>query len=91
MSVCRAFLLALGPKRASLAPGTTPPPPLRHPPNPLHLSPLRLLTQLATAKAGLVLVNINPAYRPLELSYSLKKVGAHLFPVGPQLLQGATI
>lgn len=41
----------------------------------------RILTQLATAKAGLVLVNINPAYRPMELQYCLKKVRAILCPV----------
>ena len=34
-----------------------------------------VLTQLATAKAGLVLVNINPAYRRSELLYALNKVG----------------
>jgi len=34
-----------------------------------------LLTQFATAKAGLVLVNINPAYRLSELEYALNKVG----------------
>jgi len=33
------------------------------------------LTQFAAAKAGLVLVNINPAYRPNELKYALNKVG----------------
>jgi len=33
------------------------------------------LTQFATAKAGLVLVNINPAYRTAELEYALTKVG----------------
>ncbi|MGB0631439.1 MAG: AMP-binding protein [Alphaproteobacteria bacterium] len=33
------------------------------------------ITQFATAKAGLVLVNINPAYRLAELEYALKKVG----------------
>jgi fatty-acyl-CoA synthase len=32
-----------------------------------------LLLQLATARIGAVLVNINPAYRPRELAYSLKK------------------
>ena len=31
-------------------------------------------TQFATAKAGLVLVNINPAYRLAELEYALNKV-----------------
>ena len=34
-----------------------------------------LVTQLATAKAGLILVNINPAYRLAELEYALNKVG----------------
>jgi len=34
-----------------------------------------LLVQLATAKVGLVLVNINPAYRVSELDYALNKVG----------------
>ena len=33
------------------------------------------LTQFATAKAGLILVNINPAYRLAELDYALNKVG----------------
>lgn len=33
------------------------------------------LTQFATAKLGLVLVNINPAYRRAELEYALAKVG----------------
>jgi fatty-acyl-CoA synthase len=34
-----------------------------------------VITQLATAKAGLILVNINPAYRIAELDYCLNKVG----------------
>ena len=34
-----------------------------------------LLTQFATARAGLILVNINPAYRLAELEYALNKVG----------------
>ncbi len=34
-----------------------------------------LITQFATAKAGLILVNINPAYRKAELTYTLNKVG----------------
>jgi fatty-acyl-CoA synthase len=33
------------------------------------------LTQFATAKAGLIQVNINPAYRLAELEYTLNKVG----------------
>ncbi len=36
------------------------------------------LTQFATAKAGLIQVNINPAYRPFELEYTLNKVGVKL-------------
>ncbi|MEZ5742008.1 MAG: AMP-binding protein [Burkholderiaceae bacterium] len=41
-------------------------------------SPNRLewvLTQFATARVGLILVNINPAYRLSELEYVLNKVG----------------
>jgi fatty-acyl-CoA synthase len=34
-----------------------------------------VITQFASAKAGLILVNINPAYRASELEYCLKKVG----------------
>ena len=34
-----------------------------------------VLMQLATAQVGLVLVNINPAYRTSELEYALNKVG----------------
>jgi len=34
-----------------------------------------VVTQFATARAGLVLVNINPAYRLAELEYALNKVG----------------
>jgi len=33
------------------------------------------LTQFASAKAGLILVNINPAYRLTELEFALNKVG----------------
>ena len=33
-----------------------------------------VITQFATAQAGLILVNINPAYRLAELEYALKKV-----------------
>jgi fatty-acyl-CoA synthase len=33
-----------------------------------------VLMQIATAKAGLILVNINPAYRVAELEYALNKV-----------------
>ncbi len=34
-----------------------------------------IITQFAAAKAGLILVNINPAYRLTELEYALNKVG----------------
>jgi fatty-acyl-CoA synthase len=34
-----------------------------------------VVTQFAAAKAGLILVNINPAYRLSELEYALNKVG----------------
>jgi fatty-acyl-CoA synthase len=34
-----------------------------------------VITQFATAKAGLIMVNINPAYRVVELEYALQKVG----------------
>jgi fatty-acyl-CoA synthase len=37
-----------------------------------------LLMQIATAKAGIVLVNINPAYRVTELEYALNKVGCKM-------------
>src|SRR6202050_659328 len=34
-----------------------------------------VVTQFATAKAGLILVNVNPAYRLAELEYALNKSG----------------
>ncbi|AJC20450.1 AMP-binding protein [Pandoraea pulmonicola] len=34
-----------------------------------------LVTQFATARVGLILVNINPAYRLAELEYAINKVG----------------
>jgi fatty-acyl-CoA synthase len=34
-----------------------------------------IVTQFATARVGLILVNINPAYRQAELEYALNKVG----------------
>ena len=37
-----------------------------------------LLMQLATADVGLILVNINPAYRTSEVEYALNKVGCKL-------------
>lgn len=41
------------------------------------------LTQYATAKAGLVLVNINPAYRLAELEYALNKAGCEALVLSP--------
>ncbi|XP_071847597.1 medium-chain acyl-CoA ligase ACSF2, mitochondrial-like isoform X1 [Apostichopus japonicus] len=34
-----------------------------------------IVTQYATARIGAILVNVNPAYRTLELDYALQKVG----------------
>jgi len=49
-------------------------------------SPNRLewvLTQFATARIGVVLVNINPAYRLSELEYALNKVGCKALVLAP--------
>ena len=43
-----------------------------------------VVTQFATAKAGLILVNINPAYRASELEYALNKVGCRALIVSPR-------
>jgi len=43
-----------------------------------------LITQFATAKAGLILVNINPAYRRAEVSYALNKVGCKALITMPE-------
>lgn len=42
-----------------------------------------VLTQFATAKAGLIMVNINPAYRRAELEYALNKVGCRALILAP--------
>ncbi|MBC2884709.1 AMP-binding protein [Ochrobactrum sp. CM-21-5] len=44
-----------------------------------------VLTQFATAKAGLILVNINPAYRGHELEYALAKVECTALILAPAL------
>jgi len=44
-----------------------------------------VLTQFATAKAGLILVNINPAYRRAEVEYALNKVGCKALIASPAL------
>ena len=43
------------------------------------------LTQFATAKAGLVLVNVNPAYRRAELEYAMNKVECKALILAPAL------
>lgn len=43
-----------------------------------------VLTQFATAQAGLILVNINPAYRTIELQYCLQKVGVRALILAPR-------
>jgi fatty-acyl-CoA synthase len=45
------------------------------------------LTQFATAKAGLVLVSINPAYRRAELEYAINKVGCRALVLSPAFKQ----
>jgi fatty-acyl-CoA synthase len=42
-----------------------------------------VLTQFASAKAGLILVNINPAYRLSELEFVLSKVGCKALVLAP--------
>ena len=42
-----------------------------------------VLTQFATAKAGLILVNVNPAYRIAELEFALNKVGCKALILAP--------
>ena len=43
-----------------------------------------VLMQLATAKVGIVLVNINPAYRVAEVEYALNKVGCKALVLMPE-------
>src|SRR3954465_7685065 len=43
-----------------------------------------VVTQFATAKAGLILVNINPAYRLSEVAYALNKVRCKALIVAEQ-------
>ena len=43
------------------------------------------LMQFASAKAGLILVNINPAYRRAELEYALNKVECKALVLAPAL------
>ena len=43
------------------------------------------LMQFATARAGMILVNINPAYRGSELAYALNKVSCKALVLAPAL------
>jgi len=43
-----------------------------------------VIAQFATAKAGLILVNINPAYRKAELLYTLNKVDCKALILAPE-------
>lgn len=43
-----------------------------------------VVTQFATAKAGLILVTINPAYRLSELEFALNKVGCKALVLAPR-------
>ena len=42
-----------------------------------------VLTQFATARVGLILVNINPAYRAVELEFALRKVDCRALLLAP--------
>jgi fatty-acyl-CoA synthase len=44
-----------------------------------------VIAQFASAKAGLILVNINPAYRLSELEFCLRKVGCRALISAPRL------
>lgn len=44
-----------------------------------------VVTQFASARAGLILVNINPAYRSSELCYALDKTGCSALITAPSL------
>jgi fatty-acyl-CoA synthase len=44
-----------------------------------------VVTQFATAKAGLVLVNINPAYRLAELEFAINQAGCEALIIAPHL------
>jgi fatty-acyl-CoA synthase len=49
------------------------------------------LTQFASAKAGLILVNLNPAYRASELEFSLNKVGCRALVLAERFKNAAFI
>jgi fatty-acyl-CoA synthase len=43
-----------------------------------------VVVQFATARVGAILVTINPAYRPSELGYALRKVGVSVLVMAPR-------
>ena len=43
-----------------------------------------ILTQLAAAEVGAILVNVNPAYRPGELAYALRQSGTRFLVSAPR-------
>src|SRR5207244_8218978 len=43
-----------------------------------------VIVQFATAKAGAILVNINPSYRAHELEYALRQSGCSLLILAPR-------
>jgi fatty-acyl-CoA synthase len=43
-----------------------------------------VVTQIAAAKTGLILVNLNPAYRRTELEYALNKVACRALIISPR-------
>ena len=43
-----------------------------------------VLTMFAAARAGLVLVNLNPAYRTMELEFALRQVGCRALVFAPR-------
>ena len=43
-----------------------------------------VVTQFASARAGLILVNVNPAYRVSELEFALNKVGCKALVLAPR-------
>jgi fatty-acyl-CoA synthase len=48
-----------------------------------------VLTQFATAKLGVILVNVNPAYRTSELEYALRQSGCRML-IAAQEFKGAS-
>ena len=50
-----------------------------------------LIAQFATARIGLILVNINPAYRTAELEYALDRVGAKALITARQFKSSAYV